>query len=224
MNALVFHHVSKIYGEGDTAVQALRDIHWTLEKGAMAVVMGPSGSGKSTLLMIAGALLSPTRGRVEVDQMELGRLASADLSRLRLKHIGFVFQSFNLFPALTALENAALPAILAGISRKESLERGAGILNRLGLKRRLNHVPEELSAGEKQRVALARALVNDPPLLLVDEPTANLDSVSGQQILALLQQINEKDGKTIIVVTHDPRIAQTSTSLWWLEDGQLTSR
>ncbi|MEW5910563.1 MAG: ABC transporter ATP-binding protein [Thermodesulfobacteriota bacterium] len=224
MNALSFQGVSKIYGEGDAAVHALQEIHWTLEKGAMAVVMGPSGSGKSTLLMIAGALLSPTQGRVRVNETDLYELPQSELARIRLTQIGFVFQSFNLFSSLTAAENVALPAALAGRPRKQSIDHGLSILIRLGLERRIHHTPAELSAGEKQRVALARALVNDPALILADEPTANLDSASGQQILELLREINQNQGKTILVVTHDLRIAQSARSIWWLEDGRLTPK
>ena len=213
--------VSRTYGRGEAEVQALRDVHFQLFPGEVSLVIGPSGSGKTTLLMIAGAMLSPTAGEVRLQGTSLASLGATELARVRLLRIGFVFQSFNLFPTLSALENVALPGSLAAIGRRRRNRRAAELLRQLGLGRRLAHRPEQLSAGEKQRVAMARALINDPPLLLADEPTANLDSVSGRQILQLFREIAAREGRGVLVVTHDARLIEGGGRVSRLVDGRL---
>ena len=213
--------VTKTYGKGAAEVRAVREVDLRLFPGQVSLIMGPSGSGKTTLLMIAGAMLSPTSGEVRLEGKSLGALGNADLARLRLLRIGFVFQSFNLFPALSALENVALPGSLAALSRRNRNRRAAELLEQLGLGHRLTHRPEELSAGEKQRVAMARALINDPPLILADEPTANLDSASGSQILELFRDIASREGRGVLVVTHDQRLVTGSGQVLRLVDGEL---
>ena len=218
---LALHGVGHVFGQGPAAVQALSDIDLRLDPGEVALIIGPSGSGKTTLLMIAGAMLSPTQGEVRLEGTPLASLRNSGLARLRLRRIGFVFQSFNLFPALSALENVALPGSLASMSRRKRNQRAALLLERLGLGKRLSHRPAELSAGEKQRVAMARALMNDPPLLLADEPTANLDSVSGRQILQLFREIAAEEGRGVLVVTHDARLIERGGRMLHLVDGRL---
>lgn len=218
---LALHGVGHVFGQGPAAVQALSDIDLRLDPGEVALIIGPSGSGKTTLLMIAGAMLSPTQGEVRLEGTPLASLRNSGLARLRLRRIGFVFQSFNLFPALSALENVALPGSLASMSRRKRNQRAALLLERLGLGKRLSHRPAELSAGEKQRVAMARALMNDPPLLLADEPTANLDSVSGRQILQLFREIASEEGRGVLVVTHDARLIERGGRMLHLVDGRL---
>ena len=218
---LALHGVGHVFGQGPAAVQALSDIDLRLDPGEVALIIGPSGSGKTTLLMIAGAMLSPTQGEVRLEGTPLASLRNSGLARLRLRRIGFVFQSFNLFPSLSALENVALPGSLASMSRRKRNQRAALLLERLGLGKRLSHRPAELSAGEKQRVAMARALMNDPPLLLADEPTANLDSVSGRQILQLFREIAAEEGRGVLVVTHDARLIERGGRMLHLVDGRL---
>jgi putative ABC transport system ATP-binding protein len=213
--------VSRTYGRGAGEVQALQDIHFQLFPGEVSLVIGPSGSGKTTLLMIAGAMLSPSAGEVRLQGTSLASLGATELARVRLLRIGFVFQSFNLFPTLSALENVALPGSLAAVGRRKRNRRAADLLGQLGLGRRLSHRPEQLSAGEKQRVAMARALINDPPLLLADEPTANLDSVSGRQILQLFREIAAREGRGVLVVTHDARLIEGGGRVSRLVDGRL---
>jgi len=186
------------------------------------VIMGPSGSGKTTLLSIAGGLLRPGSGSVRVAGMNLTELDAGALAGLRLKQVGFVFQAFNLLGSLTAQENVALVMNLAG--RKDSTvdSDSSRILNRLGLGGRLSHVPADLSGGEKQRVAIARALANDPPLILADEPTGNLDSRSGRDVMMLLSDLTREENKAVVVVSHDPRILDIADRVIWLEDGRLS--
>jgi putative ABC transport system ATP-binding protein len=221
---LTLQGVGHVFGHGAATVRALTDVDLELCAGEVTLIVGPSGSGKTTLLMIAGAMLTPTTGRVMFEGVALNRLDTRELAQLRLKRVGFVFQSFNLFPSLTALENAALPASLAGADRRERRRRAARLLKCLGLGRRMAHLPEELSAGEKQRVALARALINDPPLILADEPTANLDSVGGREVLALFTEIAATEGRGVLVVTHDSRLIRSSERILVLEDGRLNGR
>jgi putative ABC transport system ATP-binding protein len=193
-----------------------------LDPGEVTLIVGPSGSGKTTLLMIAGAMLTATTGRVSLQGIALRDQNARELAQLRLMRIGFVFQSFNLFPALSALDNVALPAALAGVPRRERRRRAVDLLQGLGLGERMTHIPEELSAGEKQRVAMARALVNDPPLLLADEPTANLDSTSGRTVLAILREIASREGRGVLVVTHDVRLIDSGDRVLELVDGRLS--
>ena len=224
MNVLELDHTTKIFGEGRLQVRAVDDVSLTIPAGQLVVVMGPSGAGKSTLLQIMGALMTPTSGEVRLHGQPLARLRPRELAQARLHQIGFVFQSFNLLGAVTALDNVALPAAMAGHGRRERTGRARTALERLGLAERLHHLPEQLSGGEKQRVAIARALVNDPPLLLADEPTANLDSASGYQVLHLLQDIAADTHKTVVMVTHDHRVTDVADRVLWLADGQLRDR
>jgi len=224
MTVLQLDHVTKTFGQGRTAVRAVDDISLSVETGELIVIMGPSGSGKTTLLQLIGALLSPTRGEIRIHDRPLAGLGHTELARLRLHEIGFVFQSFNLLGALNAVDNVALPAALAGVSGRARRNRATTLLDRLGMAHRGAHRPEALSGGEKQRVAIARALINNPPLVLADEPTANLDSASGYQVLHLLQQVAVDEHKTIVMVTHDHRITPVADRLLWLADGQLRDR
>ena len=183
--------------------------------------MGPSGSGKTTMLSMAGGLLAPTSGEIVMAGQPLSTLDSKGISQLRLKQVGFVFQAFNLLAGLSALENVALVMNLAG-RHDSTVERDSkALLARLGLEKRLTHVPADLSGGEKQRVALARALANDPPLILADEPTGNLDSKSGREVMDMLVDLAREENKAVVIVTHDPRIVDIADRVLWLEDGRL---
>lgn len=219
---LTLRDVGQVFGRGPAAVRALDGVDLRLDPGEVTLIVGPSGSGKTTLLMIAGAMLTATTGRVSLQGIALRDQNARELAQLRLMRIGFVFQSFNLFPALSALDNVALPAALAGVPRRKRRRRAADLLQGLGLGERMTHIPEELSAGEKQRVAMARALVNDPPLLLADEPTANLDSTSGRTVLAILREIASREGRGVLVVTHDARLIDSGDRVLELVDGRLS--
>ncbi|OGF54446.1 MAG: macrolide ABC transporter ATP-binding protein [Candidatus Fraserbacteria bacterium RBG_16_55_9] len=201
-------------------VQALRAVNLELSPGEFLAVMGRSGSGKSTLLHILGGLDWPSSGRVLWNERDLTTLSVRELARWRGEHVGFVFQSFNLMPTLTALENVELPLLLRGISAKERRIRAREQLEHVGLARRASHKPAELSGGEQQRVALARALVSDPAMILADEPTGNLDSETGQVLLRLLRNLNER-GTTIVLATHDPEAAAFAQRIIRLKDGAL---
>jgi putative ABC transport system ATP-binding protein len=211
--------VTKRYGAGATEVQAVRDVSLEVTPGEVVVIMGPSGSGKTTLLQMMGALLKPTEGTIQLNGEMLSALTEKHLPGIRLQQIGFIFQSFNLLSALTVLDNIALVAELAGAKHSEARKRAAALLTELGLKERLHFLPEQLSGGEKQRVAIARALVNDPALILADEPTANLDSKIGHEIMRLLQHIAKDQGRSVVVVSHDQRIQDIADRVLWLEDG-----
>ena len=213
-------NVTKRYA-GKRAVDALRGVSFRVEKGEMVATMGPSGSGKSTLLNIIGGLDRPSEGSVIIDGIDLQALDDKGLTRLRREKIGFVFQFFNLLPTLTALENVALPLHLDGAARKKAVTRAAEMLERMGLKERQDHLPDELSGGEQQLVAMARALVLGPPLILADEPTGNLDSINGQEILSLLKKLQSEFGTTLIVVTHDSRAAGFCDRILNMQDGQI---
>jgi putative ABC transport system ATP-binding protein len=207
--------------EGKRTVHALQRVSFRVDKGEMVAAMGPSGSGKSTLLNIIGGLDRPSEGAVWIDGVDTGKLDDNALSRLRRTKIGFVFQFFNLLPTLTALENVALPLHLASIPRKQAFSRAAELLKLIGLEDRQDHLPDELSGGEQQRVAMARALVLSPPLILADEPTGNLDSKNGQEILALFKSLRQRFSTTVIMVTHDPRAAACCDRILALQDGRL---
>jgi len=214
-------HVTKRYGTGATQVAAVRDVSLTVAPGEIVLIMGPSGSGKTTLLSMLGALLKPTEGAIQLNGTTISALAENRLPDIRLRQFGFVFQDFNLLSALTALENVAIVAELAGMKSRDARKKAAGILGELGLDKRLNSLPEKLSGGEKQRVAIARALVNDPTLILADEPTANLDSKIGHEIMRLLRKIAKEQGRSVVIVSHDQRIKDIADRVLWLEDGQF---
>jgi len=212
--------VSKIYILGSSTVYALRDVDLEVERGEFLAVMGPSGSGKSTLLHLIGGLDLPSRGRLLWDGRDLAALSEAELARWRGEHVGFVFQTFQLIPTLTAQENVELPLLLRGIPPGERRRRAHERLEEVGLGARAHHKPAELSGGEQQRVALARALAVDPAIILADEPTGNLDSSSGEEILQMLKRLNAR-GKTIVLATHNPEASKYATRVVHLKDGRL---
>ncbi len=213
--------LTKIYGDPDHQVLALNQVSLNVDEGEFLAVMGPSGSGKSTLLYLLGGLERPTSGTVWLRDANLSTLNDDALSRLRRTELGFVFQFFNLIPVLTARENVAIPLILDGVPRSQALKRADETLGRIGIPDRVTHRPMELSGGEQQRVALARALVSNPALILGDEPTGNLDSRSGEEVVKLLRRVVDEWGRTIILVTHDPRIAAYADRIIFLKDGQI---
>lgn len=213
--------LTKIYGDASRQVRALDRVSLTIEAGEFVAVMGPSGSGKSTLLHLLGGLEQPTSGQVWINQHDLRAMNDDQLSRLRRQQIGFVFQFYNLIPVLTAQENVAMPLILDGTPRSEALERADRALEKVGVYERKQHRPLELSGGEQQRVAIARALVTDPALILGDEPTGNLDSHSSDEVVGLLRNVVDQWGRTLVLVTHDPRVAAHADRIVFLKDGQI---
>ncbi len=213
--------VWKIYRMKGVETQALRGVNVFVRKGEYVAILGPSGSGKSTLMHIMGCLDTPTRGKVFVEGKEVSKLTDDELAMIRREKIGFVFQAYNLISGLTALENVALPMRFAGHGRNESLKKAKELLKKVGLEKRMNHKPNEMSGGEQQRVAIARALVNDPDAILADEPTGNLDSKSGREIFELLETLHRKMGKTIIVVTHDINLARRAHREIRIRDGKI---
>ncbi|MCL5985375.1 MAG: ABC transporter ATP-binding protein [Actinobacteria bacterium] len=223
-NALQVKNLTKTFGSGHALVEAVSDVSFDVFKSEIILIMGPSGSGKTTLLTMLGALLTPDHGLIIINGDNITDSKIKDLAKFRLNNIGFVFQSFNLLTALTALENVAIVLGLAGVKKKEFKEKSVELLGELGLKDRLNFLPKELSGGEKQRVSLARALINNPKIILADEPTANLDSKSGHHVMELLKNIAKKQGKTVIIVSHDMRIADIADRVLWLEDGVISSQ
>jgi putative ABC transport system ATP-binding protein len=213
--------VSKQFGGGETAVTAVRGVSLAIEPGEVVLIMGPSGSGKTTLLSMMGALLRPTTGSIHLDGTEISALSESRLPDIRLSQFGFVFQDFNLLSALSVLENVVLVAELAGDKPRAAREKATKLLAELGLGGRLGFLPEKLSGGEKQRVAIARALINDPTLILADEPTANLDSKIGHEIMRLLRRIAKEQGRSVVIVSHDQRIRDIADRVLWLEDGSF---
>jgi putative ABC transport system ATP-binding protein len=211
--------VTRRFGEGDTAVDALRGVSLTVQPGELVAVMGPSGSGKSTLMHILAALDRPTTGRVEIAGEDVGSLSDGEVTLLRRRHIGFVFQFYNLLPMLTAEENVLLPLSIAGA--KPDTDFYEGLIGRVGLKDRRSHRPSELSGGQQQRVAIARALVSKPTIVLADEPTGNLDSTTGAEILELLRAATEEYGQTTVMVTHDAGAAAIADRILFLADGLI---
>jgi putative ABC transport system ATP-binding protein len=212
--------VSKQF-QGPRGVTALHDVSLLIERGEMVSIIGPSGSGKSTFLNLVGGLDRPTSGHVSVDGQPLGGLSDDDLTRLRREKIGFVFQFFNLLPTLTCLENVGLPLHLRGWPRRQVHERATELLTTVQLGARLHHRPEELSGGERQRVAIARALSSNPPVILADEPTGNLDSTTGSDILALVRDLHGRLGCTVVIVTHDLKVAESCRRTITLRDGDV---
>ncbi len=221
MSTLQVADVSKRYGSGTTEVIAVRQVSLSVAPGEIVLIMGPSGSGKTTLLSMMGALLKPTEGEIQLNGDVISALAESRLPDIRLKQFGFIFQDFNLLSALSALENVAIVAELGGMKSGPARKKAADLLSGLGLGERLNFLPEKLSGGEKQRVAIARALVNDPTLILADEPTANLDSRIGHEIMRLLRGIAKEQGRSVVIVSHDQRIKNIADRVLWLEDGQF---
>lgn len=215
-------NVSKHYQTGPITIKALDEVDLEIKNGEMLAIMGPSGSGKSTLMNMLGLLDVPTEGRYFLESNEVSQLGEDDLAEIRNKKIGFIFQSFNLLARLSALENVELPLIYMGIGAAERRERSVKALELVGLGDRLDHKPTELSGGQQQRVAIARALAGDPPIILADEPTGNLDSKSGGEIMELLKKLH-LDGKTIILITHDLRIASEAGRVIRMMDGRVTS-
>ncbi len=215
-----FDDVHKVYQMGTAEVRALDGVSLTFSRGSFWAIMGPSGSGKSTLLNLLGCLDRPSSGTYEFDGRDVGTLDDNGLSELRLRELGFIFQSFNLIPQLTVQENIELPLYYLGWEHARSARHAKELAEELGLGDRLNHRPMELSGGQQQRVAIARSLANDPPILLADEPTGNLDSITGKQILELLVKLHQ-EGKTIIMVTHEEDIASYATGQLYLRDGVI---
>jgi putative ABC transport system ATP-binding protein len=214
--------LQKVYVLGETNVQALKDINLEIARGSFTVVMGPSGSGKSTLLYLLGGLDWSTAGSIIVDGDEIEKMDENALALYRRNKVGFVFQSFNLISSMPSIENVAFPLRFARIPNAERKARSSALLEQLGMTDRAHHRPVELSGGQQQRVAIARALVNDPPLILADEPTGNLDSGTGLSIMQLLSDLNHA-GKTVVVVTHDPRMRQFATNMVYLLDGEVVT-
>jgi putative ABC transport system ATP-binding protein len=214
--------LTKSYGEGDTAVHALRGVTMSVENGEFVAIMGPSGSGKSTLMHLLGCLDRPTSGSYRLNGMEVSRLSRDQLADVRNRQIGFVFQSFNLLSRTPAQENVELPMIYRGVPREERRKRAQALLQRVGLGNRMDHRPSELSGGQQQRVAIARALANDPPLVMADEPTGNLDSQSSVEIMTLFRHLNRDQQITVVVVTHDLDVAAWCERVVIIKDGRVT--
>ena len=213
--------VCKIFKLRKEELYALRDVDVDIFRGEYLSIMGPSGSGKSTLFNIIGALDQPSRGSVNIGPLDLTKLTSRQLAFVRCNYIGYVFQAYNLLPTLTAVKNVALPAVFMGKSTADADAKAAEVLEAVGLGHRLDHRPDELSGGQQQRVAIARALVNDPTIILADEPTANLDLHTGEEIIALLKKLSIDRGVTVITATHDHKMLANSDRVLWIRDGQV---
>ncbi len=215
-------HVSKTYGEGATMVEAVKDVTVEFRKGESVLILGPSGSGKTTLLSMIGGLLRPTSGKIFLHGKEFSSLSESRLSPYRLQYFGFIFQEFNLLSNLTALENVELVIHMGGLKRELMEEKAKSLLELAGLRKRQNHFPSELSGGEKQRVAIMRALANNPPIVLADEPTGNLDSEVGNIIVQILSGIACRENRTVVIVSHDERIKAVIDRTLYVQDGRIT--
>jgi putative ABC transport system ATP-binding protein len=211
----------KEYMMGDTVLRALDGVSLDIRRGEYISIMGPSGSGKTTLFNMIGGLDRPTSGSVFIDEVDIAQLDAYELAWLRCRRIGYIFQTFNLIPVMTALENVTLPMIFAGLTTDEAIEKGVELLKLVGLGERLHHKPSELSGGQQQRVAIARALANDPGIVLADEPTGNLDLRTGKEIINLLKKLNREKGVTIISATHDLKMIDVSDRVVWIRDGKI---
>ena len=213
--------VCKVYTMGKVKVEALRGVDLEIRTGEYLSIMGPSGSGKSTLFNMIGGLDKPTDGKVYIEEVDVAQLDAYELAWLRCRKIGYIFQSFNIIPVMTALENVTLPMTFAGLTTDEARDKGMGLLKKVGLDDRAKHKPFELSGGQQQRVAIARAMANDPSIILADEPTGNLDLATGREIIELLRLLNEEQKVTIISATHDMKMLSVSDRVVWIRDGQI---
>ena len=220
MNILEVTNLCKTYGKGDTMVKALDNVSFSVEKGEFLAIIGPSGSGKSTLLHILGGVDVPTSGSVVINQTDISNLDETALAIFRRRQIGLIYQFYNLIPILTVQENLTLPLLLDG--RKPDKKQIDTLVKRLGLENRLDHLPNQLSGGQQQRVSIGRALVNNPALMLADEPTGNLDSENSKEIISLLRQFNKEFNQTVIIITHDEKIANSADRVITIEDGKIT--
>lgn len=220
-NVVRTKNVTRVYQMGKVLVEALKGIDLEIKLGEYISIMGPSGSGKSTLFNIVGGLDKPTEGQVFIDEVDVAQLDAYELAWLRCRKIGYIFQTFNLIPVMSALENVTLPMIFAGLSGDELVDKGRNLLELVGLGERAFHKPAELSGGQQQRVAMARALANDPAIVLADEPTGNLDLKTGKEIIELLKRLNEEKNVTIISATHDLKMLDVSDRIIWIRDGRI---
>ncbi len=217
---LKLENVFKVYGSGESGVTAISNMDFTVHKGELTAVLGPSGSGKSTLLHLMGLLDKPTTGKVYIAGTDTTSISDAEQARLRGRMIGFVFQAFNLIPSFTAVENVELPLMIYDVPKDVRRKKAAAVLERLNMGHRLHHLPSQLSGGERQRVAIARALINDPQIILADEPTGNLDSKTGQEVLKVIEDLHQ-EGRTIIIVTHDESLVRATEKVVRIKDGKL---
>jgi putative ABC transport system ATP-binding protein len=218
---ILLHNVSKSYGSGEATVHAVKQVNLTVQAGEFVLLLGPSGSGKTTLLSLIGGLVQPTSGAIVVAGTDVGNLTPKALAQFRLRQIGFVFQFFQLFAALTAQENVEVTLRLGGYPPQTARREAKALLHRFGLGHRLRHLPSQLSGGEKQRVALARALSLQPPILIADEPTGSLDSRTGEEVIRLLRQLVDEENRTVLVASHDPRLERVITRVLRCEDGRI---
>lgn len=222
-NVIEVQHLIKTYQTGDTSFNALNDVSLTVKKGEFVAIMGASGSGKSTFMNQLGCLDKPTSGKYFLDGIDVSTMTSDELAIIRNKKLGFVFQGFNLISRTTALDNIQLPMIYAGVKEEERIERAKAALKVVGLEKRENHMPNQMSGGQQQRVAIARAIVNDAPIILADEPTGNLDTKTSIEVMEFFVNLNEKHGKTIVLVTHEPDIAEYCKRVVKFKDGNIES-
>lgn len=213
--------VWKTYKMGEVEVHALRGMNFEVKKGEFVAIMGPSGSGKSTAVNMVGCLDVPTKGNIFLDGKNIAKMSESQLAQIRGRKIGFIFQQFNLIPSLTAKRNITLPMIFQGVSYEKRVKRAEKLLRLVDLGDRMQHKPSEMSGGQQQRVAIARSLANDPEVILADEPTGNLDSETGKKVMDFLRQLNKKEGKTVIMVTHDPKLAKVADRIAHLKDGVI---
>lgn len=222
-NVIEVQHLIKTYQTGDTSFNALNDVSLTVKKGEFVAIMGASGSGKSTFMNQLGCLDKPTSGKYYLDGIDVSTMTSDELAVIRNRKLGFVFQGFNLISRTTALDNVQLPMIYAGVKEEERIERAKAALKVVGLEKRENHMPNQMSGGQQQRVAIARAIVNDAPIILADEPTGNLDTKTSIDVMEFFVNLNEKHGKTIVLVTHEPDIAEYCKRVVKFKDGNIES-